>query len=222
MVSRSRAQSTAGQPPSRHWSHRPSVWCRLMIRFASVLGQVLEVAQHQHRPLPAGQPAQRLPQPVPFVDSGVRIVAGRRLGQLRRRPLAEPAPLPPRGVRVDQDPADVRFRVAVDPSPRLPGPGQRGLQQVLGGAPVVGQQVRGPQQPRGPGDDELVETFGCLSRQRPSLRSVPGYTGWTGRWVARVDRRFPRPLPRCRFRAARFGPSTADIIHSCPCPQPSS
>ena len=39
----------------------------------------------------------------------------------------------------------------------LPGPGQGGLEQVLGQRPVAGQQVRGPQQPGRPGLHELVE-----------------------------------------------------------------
>jgi hypothetical protein len=66
-----------------------------------------------------------------------------------------------------------------DPPPPLGDPLQGGLDQVLGLVPVAGQQVRGAEQPGGPGGHELPELHLGLGVHPTSSSS--GKTGRAGR-----------------------------------------
>jgi hypothetical protein len=105
------------------------------------VGEVLEVAQHQDRPLARSQPVQRPPQRVP-VGVARGLVGGARLGQVSARDLAPPEAASPGDVGRHDDASQVRLGIAVDPGPGEPELDQRGLQHVLGGGPVPREQVR--------------------------------------------------------------------------------
>jgi hypothetical protein len=107
------------------------------------LRQLVPVAQHDHRPLPLGQPPQRHDQAVPVGDHVVE--QGRHLGwQFGGMPLTvlPAARTPPLIVgRVDDRAPGVRQRL-IDPPPAQVQPGQRFLGGVLRPAPVTTQHER--------------------------------------------------------------------------------
>src|SRR5215213_4638489 len=89
-------------------------------------------------------------------------------------------------MRIDDDLAKIRFGIAADPRPGKPGLDQRGLHEVLGAAPVLGQQVGQPQQARPPRDHERL-VIGSVRHGR-----LLGYEGRSP--YIRLDR--TRGLPR--------------------------
>ncbi len=125
------------------------------------LGQVIEVAQHQHRALPRRQRRQRPQQVIPVRHRGSVICHGRAGETGRHRPLRPPnQPPPPVSRCVGKDPADVPLRLPrpADPRPMPVRPFQRQLKQILRIRPVLpGQQQRGPQQGARPGVHEVLE-----------------------------------------------------------------
>ena len=179
------------------------------------LGEVLEVAEHHHRPLPPGQPAERVPQVAGL--AGARRRGGRCSGSSSVGLLAVPPAAPPAGVGGDEDPADVRLGVALDAAPGQVGLGQRRLQQVLGEAVVAGQQVGGAQQPVRPGRHELLEARTAHRgppRDRHRAHDRPyrsaGRDGCPGRATssgARGTRSSPPAPPRWRTAAPTAPPS---------------
>jgi hypothetical protein len=87
------------------------------------------------------------------------LVGGGPLGQDLGGPLTVPAPPPPAGGGVDQDPARIRLD-GLDLAQSLPrqiGLREGGLQEILGRGPVTGQQVSRAQQGGGARRDELAE-----------------------------------------------------------------
>jgi hypothetical protein len=111
-----------------------------------VFGQVFAVPQHQHGPLPAGEPGQRLPDQRPERLPVRDVLVRRALGQRGRRGLP-PAGTPPGPVRVDHDAPQVgvRVRAGVEPRPRPLQLDQAGLDDILRRVPVAREQHRHPQ-----------------------------------------------------------------------------
>ena len=138
------------------------------------LGQVEQVAQHDHRALPGGQGRQRAGHPLAERDLVGDVGAGRMVGQLAGRVLLE-LPPPAVGHVVDQGPPDVgEGVVAAHPRPGRVGPHQRRLDRVLGRVPVAGQQVGGVPQAGRAGRGELDELLVTACQGRPFLSGVRG------------------------------------------------
>jgi hypothetical protein len=134
--------------------------------------QVLVVTQDQYRPLARGRRAYRLPQGEAAVDLA-GAVRGDRLRRLVDHALASPARTSPTAdLFVVHHAAHVPLGIAADGTPATGRLRQRGLQQVLGGVLVVGQEVRQPDQALGPADDEACEILLLLGIQRLSSVSA--------------------------------------------------
>ena len=128
------------------------------------------------------------------------------LGQELGGPLAVPAPPPPAGRGVDQHPAGVRLD-RLDLAQALPGQvglGQRGLQQVLGGGPVTGQQVGGAQQGSRTGRRRTRGT------RPPSPTGRSQRTSHRRRTLGRLTQRVDAPSPRVQASARRSVPGNGD------------
>ncbi len=122
--------------------------------------QVVEIAQHDHRPHPHGQLLKRADQLVPAVDPSVLVT--RRGRVTLDRMLGRPAEPPPTVVgEVDHDPPHIRVRgvLGADGAPLAAGPFQGLLDQVLRRVAAARQDECAPEQRGRPGGDESMEVL---------------------------------------------------------------
>jgi hypothetical protein len=124
------------------------------------LREVLEVPQHQHRPLPTRQSRQSHLQ-VATLDEAIHLTLVTHLRQPLGDHLRVPAPPPPGDVRGHHHLAHIRVVRASarrgDAPPAWPTLAERGLDEVLSLLVVAGQQPRRPQQVAAPSGDVVVE-----------------------------------------------------------------